>query len=76
MNRILNVDKMAGQELNSVSATLDRLFMDSCSQVNGTPPLFEAEYGDIALVVSRTRLGVEVVIYSWRDACPGRLISS
>lgn len=66
MNRILNVDKMAGQELNSVSAALDRLFMDSCSQVNGTPPLFEAEYGDIALVVSRTRFGAEVVIYSLR----------
>lgn len=43
MNRILNVDKMAGQELNSVSAALDRLSMDSCSQVNGTPPLFGAE---------------------------------
>lgn len=68
MNRILNVDKMAGQELNSVSATLDRLFMDSCSQVNGTPPLFEAESGYMAVVVSRTRLGVEVVIYSWCGA--------
>ena len=76
MNRILHVDKMAGQELNSVSATLDRLFMDSCLHINGTPPLFGAESGDMAVVVSRTRLGVEVVIYSWRGACPGRLISS
>lgn len=43
MNRILNVDKKAGQELNSVSAALDWLFMDYCSHINGTPPLFDAE---------------------------------
>lgn len=66
MNRILHVDKMAGQELNSVSAALDRLFMDSCSHINGTPPLFGAESGDMALVVIRVRFGAEVVIYSLR----------